>query len=316
MQHATPDPIEPGSFRGIGFALLAFALFTAMDCTVKVLAARYHIFQVVWLQNLVALLVMLAVTMSRGGFVRLHTRRPWLHVFRALLSVFGITAVFYSYARLPLADVYAVLFTVPLLVTALSAPLLGERVGIRRWAAVCAGFSGVLVMIGPGGGLTVAAALMPLAAALATAIGFVMVRKMQATETTESLSVYSNLGMLVALAPLLPPVFLMPSLMDVVLSVIGGALGAAGFMLLVAAYRAAPAAVVAPFQYSQMPYGVLAGLLLFGDRPQLDILLGAAIVAASSAYILHREAAHRRDAAPRAAFRTSAQAPASAQASQ
>jgi drug/metabolite transporter (DMT)-like permease len=316
MQHATSDPVEPGSFRGIGFALLAFALFTAMDCTVKMLAARYHIFQVVWLQNLVALLLMLAVTMSRGGFVRLRTRRPWLHVLRALLSVFGITAVFYSYAKLPLADVYAVLFTVPLLVTALSVPLLGERVCMRRWTAVLAGFSGVLVMIGPGGGLTVTSALLPLAAALATAIGFVLVRKMQATETTESLSVYSNVGMLVALVPVLPPVFLVPSLGDVVLRVIGGALGAAGFMLLVAAYRAAPAAVVAPFQYSQMPYGVVAGLLIFGDRPQLDVLLGAAIVAVSSAYILHREAAHRRDTAQRTGFHASAQARAPAQASQ
>lgn len=316
MQPAPPRPPH-APLRGIGLALVAFALLTAMDCSVKALGARYHVFQIVWLQTVVALAIMLAVTWRRGGWVRLRTRRPLLHLTRAVLSVFSITAVFYSYARLPLADVYAVSFTVPLLVTALSVPLLGERVGIRRWTAVLVGFTGILIMIRPGGGLMVGTVLIPLAAALATALGFILVRKMQATETIESLAIYSSLAILVALAPLLPPVFQMPSPVDIGLSIAGGALSAAGFVLLILAYRAAPAAVVAPFQYSQMPLAIGAGFLLFGDWPQADVVGGAAIVAASSLYILHRETVAGMEGARHAARRRGAvQAAAPAQASQ
>lgn len=313
-----PAPLPPShsSLRGIGLALLAFALLTAMDCSVKALGARYHVFQIVWLQTVVALALMLAVTWKRGGLVRLKTRRPLLHLVRALLSVCSITAFFYSYACLPLADVYAVSFTVPLLVTALSVPLLGERVGIRRWTAVLVGFLGVLIMVRPGGGLMVTTALIPLAASLATALGFVLVRKMQATETVESLAVYSSIVIVAALAPLLPPVFEVPTLADIGLSIAGGALSAVGFVLLILAYRAAPAAVVAPFQYSQMPLAIGAGFLLFGDWPQADVVGGAAIVAASGLYILHREtvagvAEARQEARRRAAPQAAAPAQAS-----
>ena len=122
MQPAAPFHPQLSPLRGISLALLAFALLTAMDCTVKALGSRYHVFQIVWLQTLVGLALMLVVTWKRGGLTRLRTRRPLLHVTRALLVMFSMTAIFYSYAQLPLANVYAVSFTVPLLVTALSGP--------------------------------------------------------------------------------------------------------------------------------------------------------------------------------------------------
>jgi drug/metabolite transporter (DMT)-like permease len=274
---------------------------------------RYHVFQVVWLQTVVAFTLMLAAALARGGLARLRTRQYRLHALRGLLTIISINAAFYSYANMPLADVYAVLFTVPLLVTALSVPMLRETVGWRRWTAVLVGFSGVLLMIRPGNGLMASAVLVPLASAIATAIGFILVRKLQATETTESMGVYGNIAMLVAMAPLLPAVFRIPTQFDMSLSLLGGGLGAIGFVLLVQAYRAAPVAVIAPFQYSQMPFAVLAGLMLFDDRPEPMVLAGAAIVAASGVYILHREAGQR--AAPTAAVGP-AQPVAPAQASQ
>jgi drug/metabolite transporter (DMT)-like permease len=304
-----PDPPVVSPTRAILLAVSAFALFTAMDCAVKTLGGRYHLFQVVWLQTAVALAIMLLLARRRGGVARLRTRRPWLHLLRGLLAVLSVNAVFYAYATMPLAEVYAVLFTVPLLVTALSWPLLGEPVGWRRWSAVAVGFLGVLLMARPSpDGLLDTAVLVPLGGALASALGFCLVRLMQGTETTESLCVYGNLVMIAVMTPLLPFVFEPPPPADFLLSVLGGLLGAAALILLVEAYRAAPAAVVAPFQYTQMPYAVLAGILLFDDRPQPRVLLGAAIVAASGLYILRRETLRQR--------RPPLQAPAVAQASQ
>lgn len=292
LRAASTSAAAPAS-RGILLALAAFVLFTAMDCTVKALGARYHVFQVVWLQTATIMAVMFGAAVGRGGFARLRTTRLGLHALRGVLTIVSINTAFYSFAVMPLADVYAVLFTVPLLVTALSAPMLGEHVGWRRWSAVLLGFSGVLVMIRPTSGLMVMMVLVPLLSALATALGFVLVRKMQATETTESLGIYGNVAMLVVMTPLLPSVFQMPTVFDLSLSLLGGCLAAAGFVLLVQAYRAAPVSVIAPFQYSQMPFAVLAGLVFFDDLPEPQVLAGAAIVAASGVYILQRETGQR-----------------------
>lgn len=289
-----PQQTSTTPARGILLAVASFALLTAMDCTVKLLGARYHVFQVVWLQTAAIMVVMLGAAAGRGGLARLRTTRLRLHALRGVLTIISINTAFYSFTVMPLADVYAVLFTVPLLVTALSAPMLGEQVGWRRWTAVLVGFSGVLLMVQPSQGVMAVMMLVPLVSAAATAFGFILVRKMQATETVESLGVYGNVAMLVVMAPMLPPVFEVPTLADLSLSLLGGALAAAGFALLVHAYRAAPVAVIAPFQYSQLPFAVLAGLVLFDDRPHPEILAGAAIVAASGVYILQRETARRR----------------------
>jgi drug/metabolite transporter (DMT)-like permease len=196
-----------------------------------------------------------------------------------------------------------VLFTVPLLVTALSRPFLGEPVGRARWAAVAVGFVGVLVMVRPSpDGLLATAVLIPLGGAVATALGFLLVRRMQATETTESFCVYGNLVMIAAMTPLLPLVLVPPPPADLGLSILGGLLGAVALILLIEAYRSAPAAVVAPFQYCQMPYAVIAGALLFDDWPESRVLIGGSIVALSGIYLLRSEAARgRRPAAQRAA---------------
>lgn len=280
----------PSSLRGILLALLAFAMFTGMDCAVKALSSRYHVFQVVWLQTATIMAVMLAVAASRGGLARLRTRQLRLHTMRGLLTIVSINAAFYSFAVMPLADAYAVLFTMPLLTTALSVPLLGEKVGWRSWVAVVIGFLGVLVMVRPGEGVMAVMVLVPLVSAVATAVSLILVRKLQPSETTESLGVYGNLALLLVMAPLLPFVFEAPTPVDLLLSLLSGGLAAFGFVLLVHAYRAAAVSVIAPFQYSQMPFAVLAGFLLFEDWPEPAVMAGAAIVAASGVYVLQHEA--------------------------
>ncbi|MGH6912703.1 MAG: DMT family transporter, partial [Geminicoccales bacterium] len=177
----------------------------------------------------------------------------------------------------------------PLLITALSVPLLGETVRWRRWSAVLVGFAGILVMLQPGSGSLDLAAGAALLAASASALSVILVRKLAATETTASIAFYSNAGAVVAMACVLPIGFVPPTLGDLALMAVAGLAGGSAVMLLIAGYRRAQAAVVAPFQYSQMLWGVLLGFLLWGDVPAQAVVIGATIVVASGLFILYRE---------------------------
>jgi drug/metabolite transporter (DMT)-like permease len=278
--------------QALAYAPLAFALFTGMDCTVRAIGDDMHVIQVIWMQTLVMLTAMMLATISGGGWRRLQTGYPFLHVARGLLAVTSISLVFVSYARLPLSDVYAVLFIVPLLVSVLGVPLLGERVSPLHWLVLLAGFSGVLVMAAPFGvGFRGFDLLLPLGGALSNALGFLLVRRMQKTETTESMGVHGNLVVLLVLAPVLPFVFQMPNPAQVTLSIAGGLFGAAGFASLVTAYRSASAAFVGSFQYSQLLWAVLLGFVLFQDRPDAPTLIGAGIVVASGLWLMRQNRA-------------------------
>lgn len=286
---------------GILLALAAFALFTGMDVAIKLLGGRYHLLQVLFLNALFALATVLVVGALRVGPRRMRTSRARLHALRWFVSVGSAAALFWCFPRMPLADVYAIVFTAPLLITALSVPLLGERVGWRRWTAVAVGFGGVLVILDPGGGVLSAPALVALLAAVCHALNMIMVRLIAARggadEPVEMLGVVAHALTVAAAAGLMPLVWVTPSPPDLALFAAAGIIAGSGFMLLALAFRSAPAATVAPFQYSQMLYGVLAGLLVFGDAPGPRVLLGATIVAASGLYVLARE---RRRTAPAA----------------
>jgi drug/metabolite transporter (DMT)-like permease len=287
----------PQPIRGIALALLAFALFTVMDTAVKLLGGRYHVLQVMWFNSAFGWLVIALITAARGGWGRLRTRRPGLHVARWAISFAGATIVFYAYARLPLADVYAILFTAPLLITALSVPLLGERVGWRRWSAIGVGFTGVLVMLRPGSGAVEPLAALALLGAVGHALNMIIVRRLGREEAPETFGFYGNILSVLAISPALPWLWRTPDLPDLALAAVMGSIAGGGFWLLALAMRHAPASIVGSFQYSQMPYAILVGWLLFGTVPDAWTMLGAAVVIASGLYVFQREAALARASA-------------------
>ncbi|MGH6942916.1 MAG: DMT family transporter, partial [Geminicoccaceae bacterium] len=135
---------------GLGLGALAFALFTCMDTMIKWLSAGYPVHELVFTNALFALLPIAVLTLRPGGLARLRTRRLALHVLRGVCGMGGAFLAFYAYSQVPLAEAYAIIFATPLLITALSVPVLGERVGWRRWSAVGVGFVGVLIMLRPG----------------------------------------------------------------------------------------------------------------------------------------------------------------------
>ncbi len=295
-QRAHLGPATP--VAGIVMALTAFAMFTGMDTAIKLLAGRYHVLQVMFLNSLFALVAVVVLAALRGR-TRLLWPRHWrLQLTRWSISYLATIAIFWSYPRLALADAYAILFTAPLLITALSAAVLGERVGWRRWIAVGVGFAGVVVILDPGHGMVAWAGLAVLAGAVGHAFNMLFVRKIGvAGEAVEATGSAGNVLTLLVTPLFLPWAWTTPTAPDLALAATGGVLAGSAFLLLASAFRSAPAAVIAPFQYSQMLYGIAVGWLLFAEWPSPHMLVGGAIIVASGLYVLHGETRGRRPGA-------------------
>lgn len=278
--------------RGIGCIVFAMFLFALLDALVKWLAtAGYPTWQLVFCRSLFAFLVIVPLIRAQGGTSLLRTSRLRSHLFRAAFGLGTLWCWFYSYRNLPLADAYALSFSAPLFMTALSVPLLGERVGARRWTAVVVGLIGVLIMVQPGAGVFEASALIVLLAALLYALSMIQLRGLGATEPTLRTVFYFTLFCTVVSAFSLPFVGRMPaSWLDAGLLIATGLLGGTAQVFLTHAYRLAPVSIVAPFDYSAMIWAVLLGLAVFGDSPGWPVLLGSVVVIGSGLYILRREA--------------------------
>jgi len=292
MAHVSAPPAHSRgdaapTFVAIAFVLLAVALFSAMDALSKILAATYDPLEVVWGRYL-AILAMLAPLVLRDPRA-LATARLRLQLLRGV-TVLGAALLFIAgLARLPIADATAIGFASPLLVTALSIPLLGERVGPRRWAAVSAGFLGVLIVLRPGSGALGWAALLPLLSAACWGLSLVVTRRMRGGDRPLTTLLYSTAIGFAASSTALPLVWQPPSAGAWALMVLMGALSAAGQYLLIAGLARGDASLLAPFSYSQMIWSTLTGFFVFGTVPTAWTWCGAAIIVASGIYIAHRE---------------------------
>ncbi len=285
------EPASRGALAGIGLMVLASLLLSVMDGMVKWLSAAFPTTHIVFYRQLFGLLPLVVLLSRDGGLAALRTRRPGLHLARGLFGCGAATAFFYAFKVMPLADAYAIAFTAPLLVTALSMPVLGERVGPRRWAAVLAGFAGVLIVLGPATGIGLgpgpAAAL---AGAFCYAMLMLLARRMRHTETGTATVLYTAVVMILANGLTLPIDFRVPTGAELGLLVLTGLIGGCGVIALTYAFRLAAAAVLAPIQYLDMVWALAIGFAIWNDVPTAGMLGGAAVIAASGLYILHREA--------------------------
>lgn len=296
---AVPDGERAGHSvvaGGIALCLTAYLCYVALDATVKVLGGRYHVAQVMFLNSLFALLVSVLIAAVRGNTARIASPQIRLHFLRWSISLPGGLAIFWCYSTMPLADVYAILFTAPLFQTALSVPVLGEQVGWRRWTAVLVGFAGVLVMLDPGKGIFAISTVLALMGALTHASNMMFLRKMRGIDPPEVFGVLGSFFSVAALAPVMPLLWITPTPEHLGAHALAGTIAGSAGLLLVLAYARVPVAVLAPFQYLQMVYGVLVGMLFFNDWPTVRMLVGAVIVIASGLYILRRETLKAREA--------------------
>ena len=284
---------------GIGCALVGLFGMAVMDACAKFLGAGYAISQIILARNGFGLLTILTfVVFSSGGLTVLRPRRPALLLARACANLSAAFLFFTGLRYMPLADAFAIAFAAPLFITALSVPVLGEHVGIRRWAAVTFGFLGVLVVVQPGTSAFRVEALLPLGAALCYAIAMLIGREQTRYLSTSAILFWPSLMIVAAMLALMPSQWQTPTLPDLGVFVFMGVVGTAGMMLITQGYRFAPAAVIAPFDYSVLLWGVIFGWVIWRDVPGPNVWLGSAMLIASGLYILHRETRKPKPVAP------------------
>jgi drug/metabolite transporter (DMT)-like permease len=278
------------SGRVILLMVVSVAFFAVMDALVKELGTRYPTMQVMFFRSLFAFVPIMLLILHGGSLQALRMNNITGHLLRSLVGVGAMFCFFYSYSRMPLADVVAISFAAPVFVVALSVPLLGETVGPRRWAAVLVGFAGVMIMLQPGPGLLKSIALVPLLGTLFFALAMVVLRKLGRTETSAAVAFTFTLSCTLVSGFALPFVWVPPDLADLGLLIAVGLLGGVGQILMTTAFKHGDVAVVAPFEYTAMIWATLLGFVFWGEIPGLNIWLGVAVVMASGLFILFREA--------------------------
>lgn len=275
--------------RGILFMCLAMLLFTGLDTAAKLVMRDLAPWVAVFFRYAVALVLGAAILFARRGRSGLATHHPGLQVLRGLLLMGSTICNFTAMQYLQLAQTAAIFFTIPLLVSALSVPLLGEHVGWRRWLAVIAGFIGVIVIMRPGTDSFHWAMFFSLGAALQGALYNIATRKVGGKDSAEtSLFLVALVGGAVSLAPAALN-WSMPEGWQWLLLLSMGIFGTVGHFLVIEGHRLVPASTLAPFVYSQIIWMTLSGFVVFGDVPDRWTFAGAAVVVASGLYLLQRE---------------------------
>ena len=277
--------------RGIALMVLAMGTLTVMDAVSKYLATRYAVPQILAIRFWIFLAFAAAMAGPRNVPTLLRSAMPWRQLARSLIIVVEVGVFVLAFRHLPLADVHAVAGIAPLLVTALAVPMLGERVGPRRWAAVAVGFGGLLLILRPGFGAVDLALLIPFGGALLWAVYQVVTRQVSGDAPATSMLYMAAVGAL-AMGCLAPFVWRPPTAFDWAMLVLLGLIGSVGHFLFILAFRAAPASVLQPFHYTALLWATLIGWLAFGDLPDSWTVAGGLVIAAGGIYaILRAEAA-------------------------
>ncbi|HYL90043.1 MAG TPA: DMT family transporter [Burkholderiales bacterium] len=275
---------------GVGLVSLAYLLFTLLDGSAKWLVGSMPVIMVVWLRFVLHALIAGAVLFPLRGRALVRTRYWRWHALRSLMFVAMTGINFWALQYLQLTVTSSIFFTVPILIALISTVFLGERLDAARWAAIAAGFVGVLVIVRPGSAGFHPAMLASLVNAVIYAMFMLMTRRLAAYETPETIQYLPAVGAALLLTPFAIAGWEWPDTAQKwTVACLLGVFGAVGHYFLAAAHRYARASVTAPFQYQQVVYMALFGYVVFGDLPAPAVWVGAAIVVTSGLYLFHRE---------------------------
>ena len=273
--------------------LASVFLFSIQNAIGKWLAQSYPIPMLVFFRSAVALLPSFLLVLHAGGVSVLRTNRLGAQFGRAAIWGGSNVASFFAYHLLPLADAVALTFAAPLFLTALSWPILRERVRREHWIAVSVGFVGVLVMAHPSGAGTWVGILNAILCALCNAVGTLTVRGLTRTESTASIVFYTALFMTLMALPVLPFFWLTPAPLDLLLFCSIGLIGGVSQYWTTQALYYAPAAAVSPFNYTALIWSSMIGFVVWSELPTLPMVVGAAVVTLAGLYLLRHEAFRR-----------------------
>lgn len=309
-----PSPSK--TLSGILCLVAGLAVFSVQDLILKQLSGGYPLHQAMVIRSLTALPLLILLVLRDGKGLAAILAPGWQRLFaRGFILFLAYTSYYLALAALPLATTVALYFSAPLMMVALAAFLLGDRVGPARWLAVGCGFAGVVVMVRPGSSLFDWAALLPVFSGLSYALSMVLARRMGMRHSAAVLAFHGNAVFLLC-ALLLSAVFggggfagdghpslafltrgwVVPTPGDLGLMMACGGIAAAGLTLLTQAYRIAPTSTVAPFEYSAMIWGVLWGWLFWSDWPDAVAWTGIAIICGTGLFVVWHEAREQRAA--------------------
>lgn len=274
---------------GILYFLAAIGLIALVDTVCKFYTDELHAVMLVWGYFIAITFFVAGYFGIRRKFDLLYCNQPALQIARSGFLVASIASLFVSLTYLPIAEATAIGFTGPLFITALSVPLLGERVGWHRWLAVLIGLAGVLVIVRPGGAVWHWSAGMALLGAVCFALFQIVTRKLVTHDRHQTTLLYTSIGG-VAWASLIVPFFwTTPTTGHMAMFLAVGAMGAAAHFSMLQAFARAEASLLAPFNYSKLIWVTMLGYLVFGDWPGLDTVIGSAIIVGAGLYVLYRE---------------------------
>lgn len=276
---------------GIALAIAAYLMFAGIDSSAKWLGlVGISAVQIVFLRYAIHLLLVAAIHLPRHGRGLVRTGSLKLQALRAMTLLGATVCNFLAVQYLPLTVTGAIAFTVPLLICALSVPMLGESVGWRRWTAIGVGFLGVLVIVRPGTDAFHPAALLCLAAALSTAFYMLFTRRVSGFDSAATSQFYVGIFATISLLPLVIFHWSWPTTPDGWFAFFAvGIFGFVGHQLITMAAGLAPASVLAPFAYFQIIFLASASWLVFNQPPDVWLYIGAPIVIGSGLYIWLRE---------------------------
>lgn len=295
----TRKAVHPASqdhaVAGIVLMLVGIFFFAANDAMGKFLVATFSVGQVLLVRSIAALVVLSPFIWREGARPFITAPRPWLQVTRAAFATFEVACFYGALTDMALADVMTFYLAGPIYVTAVSPFLLGEKVGWRRWAAVCAGFVGVMIALNPTAGAFSPAAMIAIAGSLSFSIFMVCTRLVRGTSGIVLVTT-QNASALVFGAIVAPFSWVAMSWEDAALLTLLGVVAMIAFLCINKALSIAPASVVVPYQYTTIFWAILLGYIFFGDVPTTPMLIGAGIIIAAGIYIFIREQALARAA--------------------
>jgi drug/metabolite transporter (DMT)-like permease len=288
LTRISPDTdARSARLAGIGLMVLAVFMFSFGDALGKFIVGTYSVGQLLWLRACAALIVLSPVIWrNRAQFTQLE--RPGLQLLRVVLSTLEVASFFLATVYLPLADVITYYLACPIFVTALSAIVLRERVGWRRWSAIVVGFIGVLIALRPSSQTLSWPALVALGGSTSFAILMLITRSLRATPDVVMAS-SQFAGTFLLGAALSPFGWVTPSPGSLVLFALAGCISVSALLCVNRSLKLAPASVVVPYQYSMIVWAVIFGIVVFGDVPSPMTIAGAAIIIGAGLYIFLRE---------------------------
>jgi drug/metabolite transporter (DMT)-like permease len=285
------------SLLGIYLKLGSLVLFCTMDAMVKALGGTYDAFQLMMFRSAIAMAPVAVIIWRAGGIRSVRPNRPWLQAARIIVAFGSTLGFFYVFPRMPLVDAYAISYAAPLFMVALSVPMLGEPVGWRRWTAVFVGFVGVLIMLDPWGMEIHAMSVIVLGATFCYSLSTVMVRLLSRQDSDVVALFWLSLATSAASLVGAIPVWVWPTPTDWIWLIVMGLLGGIAQILNTRAWRLAPTAVLAPFDYASIVLAMLFGYLWFKESPSWTVWFGLPLVIGSGLYILYRERVRSREKA-------------------